>query len=202
MISFKRFLVAGFATLVVAGACTNVNIPTIPPINIPSIPPIHLPSIPPINIPGQSIPPINLPSIPPITLPSGIVIPPIDVPTGSVPCALISSAEVGQIWGSAATDTSDNATNCTFISTNFTSVSVQATTDTDLSGAGFLFGNTAQQITVGGFPAVSGVIFGQPAIYVQKPSGQLQVLGILTGTDAATVTKLQQIATVAVGRMP
>ena len=62
--------------------------------------------------------------------------------------------------------------------------------------------NTVPRKPVAGFPAESGTFIGQALLYVQKPSGQLQELGILTGTDPATFTKLQQIATIAVGRMP
>jgi len=196
MIAFRRLVLAGLATLLVAGACTSINVPTIPPINIPSIPPINI----------ASIPPINLPSIPVIGLPgssNGIQIPGVSIPPGEVPCTLVTAAEIGQIWGTTSvSDQSDNATDCTFLLTLTSGVSVQSTSDTDLSGTSILFGNTAQQSTIGGFPAVSGVVFGQPAVYVQKPSGQLQVLGVLTGSDPATITKLQQVATIAVARMP
>jgi len=200
MVAFRRILVAALATVLFAGACTSINIPTIPPINLPSIPPI--------NVPGFTIPPINIPGLPTggiggiPGLPSGLDIPPVAIPTGTVPCTLVTAAEVGQIWGAPVTDTSDSGTTCTFISSNFATVSVEATSDTDLSGTSFLVGNTGQQVTVGGFPAIQGSFIGQALLYVQKPSGQLQVLGILTGTDPATFTKLQQIATIAVGRMP
>jgi hypothetical protein len=175
MIAFKKLVLAGFATLLVAGACTSINIPTIPPINIPSVPP---------NI-----------------LPSGLVIPPVDVPSGSVPCALVTGAEVSQILGSAVTDTSDSATNCSFISASFWTVSVSTDTTSDFTGARFLLGSTAVDANIGGYPALTGTAFGVPAVYVQKPSGQLTVLGILT-SDPTIMPKLQQIATIAVGRMP
>jgi hypothetical protein len=205
MVAFRRLLVAGFATLLVAGACTSINVPTIPPLVIPpgaSIPPLIVPSIPPINFP--SIPPINLPSgivVPPIGLPSGIVIPPIDIPSGSIPCGLVSGAEVGQILGAGVTDVSDSATNCSFISTSFWTISVSMDDSTDFTGARVLLGSTAQDATIGGFPALTGTALGVPAIYVQKPSGQLTVLGILN-SDPTIMSKLQQIATIAVGRMP
>jgi hypothetical protein len=198
MVSGRRFLMAGMATLLLAGACTSIGPsgPTIPAINIPSIPPLNLPSGGLGGLPG-------LPGLPSGGLgglfPSGLGI---AIPTGSVPCALISAAEVTQIWGAPMTDTSDNATNCGFVSSSLFSVSVQATTDTDLSGAQFLFGNTVQQINVGGYPGIQGAFLGQAAVYLQKPSGQLQVLGILTGTDAATYTKLEQVAATAIQRMP
>jgi len=197
MSSFTKALAAGVATLILAGACTSITGATPPP---PTIPPLNLPSIPAINLPGTSgggilpgftMPPINIPGLP------GVSIPP-----GNAQCALISATEVGQVFGGTVNDQSDSTTNCSFLLPNFSAVSVEATNDTDLSGAQFLFGSSAQQSTVGGFPAISGVVFGQPAVYVQKPNGQLQVLGILTGTDPATLAKLQQIATVAVARMP
>jgi hypothetical protein len=193
MVSIRRLLVAGLATLMLASACTTISSPpTIPPINIPTLPPINIPTLPPINLPSginfPSIPPINLPSgginfpsIPPISLPSGIIIPPIAIPSGQVPCSLVTSAEVQQIMGLAFTDTSDAATNCSFVSTNLVSLTVESTTDTDLSGTQFLMGDSLQQINVAGLPAIQGAVLGQPAVYVQKPSGQLQVLGIFTG---------------------
>ena len=199
MVSLRRAFVAGAATLLLASACTSIsNTPTIPPVNIPTIPPINLPSIPPINLPGTSGGGIGLPGF---TLPP-IIIPGLSIPPGSTPCTLISAAEVAQVMGGGVTDTSDTATNCTFVAANFSTVSVEATDDTDLSGVTFLMGSSAQQSTIAGFPALTGAVLGQPAVYVQKPSGQLQVLGILTGSDAATVTKLQQIAAIAVARMP
>jgi hypothetical protein len=184
LISFRRFLVAGLATLLLAGACTSINIPSIPP--IPTIPP------------GFTIPPI--PSLPP-----GFTIPPIGLPVGSAsatPCQLVTAAEVGQIFGSQVLDESDSSTDCTFAVTLTSALSVKTTSDTDFSGVQFLLGNTAQQSSIAGFPAVSGTFIGQALLYVQKPSGQLELLGILMGSDPATAAKLQQVATIAVGRMP
>jgi hypothetical protein len=63
-------------------------------------------------------------------------------------------------------------------------------------------GNTAQQSTIGGFPAVSGIMTGLPAVYVQKPNGQVHVIGFASANDPDVMTKLQQIATIAVGRAP
>jgi len=212
-------LLAGTATLLVASACTTISaaptippIPTVPPINIPSIPPITIPTIPPlpsINIP--TIPPINIPSgitiptIPPIDLPSIDIpefsFPPIEIPTSATPCALVTSAEVGQILGEQVTDSSGGPTSCVFITPSFSTMSISTDTSTDLSGVQFLMGNTAQQVTVGGLPGISGTVLGLPALYVQKPSGQLQILGF-SGDDADFAAKLQQIAAIAVGRMP
>ena len=111
-------------------------------------------------------------------------------------------AEVSQIFGTQASDQSDSPTNCTFQTTLTSAITVQLASDTDLTSTNVLLGNTAKTLTVGGYPAVAGSFIGQALLYVQKPTGQLQVLGILTGTDAATMGKLQQIATIAVGRMP
>jgi hypothetical protein len=186
MVSFRRILVAAIATLLVAGACTSINIPSIPPLNLPTIPAI--------NVPGFTIPPINIP---------GVTIPPLGGgTTGTVPCGLTTAAEVGSILGSQVTDSSDSATNCTFTLPNFTALSVQTSSDTDLTGVQFLMGQSAQQTTIGGFPALSGTVLGQPAVYIQKPSGQVQVLGVLLGGDPATITKLQQIAALVAGRTP
>ena len=173
MNSFRRVLFASFATLLLAGACTSINIPSIPP--IPTVPP------------GFTIPPLGGP---PIGSPS------------ATPCQLVTAAEVSQIFGVQALDASDSSTNCTFQTTLTSALSVSTTSDTDFSGVQFLLGDTAQQSSISGFPAISGTFFGQELLYVQKPSGQLQLLGILMGSDPAVLTQMQQVATIAVGRMP
>ena len=194
MVAFRRVLLAAVATLLVAGACTSITVPSIPPINIPSIPPINLPggggpgfTLPPINIPGFTIPPIGLPGGGPIGEPS------------ATPC---TSRHLGagepDLWH-AGDRSSSSPTDCTFQTALTSAVSVSTTSDTDFSGIQFLLGNTAQASTIGGFQALTGTFLGQGAVYVQTPSGQVQVLGILTGTDPATMTKLQQVAALAVG---
>ena len=189
MFQVRRVLVAGMATLLLAGACASVSPgPTIPAINIPSIPPLNF-SIPPIAIPSGGF---NF-SIPPLNLPSGFDIP---IPSGSTACALVTGAEVSQVMGGAFTDMSDDPKNCTFISSQLSSISVQQTDDTDFTGIRILKGNTAQDINVGGFPGVAGTAIGVPAVYVQKSSGQIQILGFAGGNGADTLTKLQQIAAV------
>jgi hypothetical protein len=189
MVAIRRIKLAAVATLLVASACTSVG-------TAPSIPAIVIPTIPPINLPGFTIPPINLPgfTIPPIGVPGGV--------TSTTPCQLVTAAEVGQIFGGQVVDQSTSSTDCTFQASLTSAISVQMTNDTDFTGVQFLLGNTAQQSTIGGYPALSGVFIGQPAIYVQKGANQLQVLGILTGSDPTTIAKLQQVATIAVGRMP
>lgn len=194
MVVFRRVLLAAVATLLVAGACTSITVPSIPPINIPSIPPINLPggggpgfTLPPINIPGFTIPPIGLPGGGPIGEPS------------ATPCTIVTSAQVSQIFGTQVIDASSSPTDCTFQTALTSAVSVSTTSDTDFSGIQFLLGNTAQASTIGGFQALTGTFLGQGAVYVQTPSGQVQVLGILTGTDPATMAKLQQVAALAVG---
>jgi hypothetical protein len=181
MIRIRRFFFAGAATLLIASGCTSISIPSIPPINFPSIPPIDFGaggSNPPFVIPGFSIPP------------------------GDAACVLVTGAEVAQILGTQVTDVSDSTTDCTFITPTFTTLGVSADSTTDLSGLQLILGNSAQQTTIAGFPALTGTAFGLPVVYVQKPTGQLQVLGFLTGNDADTMAKLQQIAALAVGRMP
>jgi hypothetical protein len=211
-------LVAAIATLVFAGACASITVPTVPPVNIPSFPPINIPTIPPINIPTippvnvSSIPPINLPSIPaiaiptfpPITLPSGIELPPGLLPSAdanSGVCLLVSPGEISNVMGSQATVTDNSDGSCTYTFANFSAV-VVSTESGDLSGLKFVLGNTAKDISVAGSPGITGVLIGQPVVYVQKGSGYLQVLGVLTGSDDATIAKLVQLATIAVGRMP
>ncbi|HEY5520045.1 MAG TPA: hypothetical protein VIK08_05255 [Candidatus Limnocylindrales bacterium] len=185
MVSFRRALVAGVATLVFAGACTSISAPTIPPISIPTIPPIGLPGV------GGSFPPI--------VLPSGLVIPPglfpsVDASTGV--CLLASPAEVSSIFGSTATVTSNDSNSCTYTFSNFATIVI--TTDTgDLAGAQVLFGSTAKQIQVGNDAALTGVFIGQPGVYVQRGQNQLQIQGVLTGSDDATMAKLVQVATLA-----
>ena len=206
MVALRRIVLAGVATLLIASACTNVAAgPTIPPINIPTIPPINLPSIPPINIPG--LPSGGFGGIPGLPsggigglFPSGFDIP---IPTGSVPCSLVTAAEVGQIMGATVTDASDSATDCTFVTSGFSTISVSVDQSTDLSGVQFLMGNSAQQTTIAGNPAITGTALGFPAVYVQKGANQLTVLGFLLNNDqTTTMNALGQIATIAVGRMP
>jgi hypothetical protein len=194
MVAFRRVLLAAVATLLVAGACTSITVPSIPPINIPTIPPINLPggggpgfTLPPINIPGFTIPPIGLPGGGPIGEPS------------ATPCTIVTAAQVSQIFGTQVIDSSSSPTDCTFQTALTSAVSVSTTSDTDFSGIQFLLGNTAQASTIGGFQALTGTFLGQGAVYVQTPSGQVQVLGILTGSDPETMTKLQQVAALAVG---
>ncbi len=151
-----------------------------------------------ITIP--SIPPI--PSFPSFALPSGATLPPGVIPSTSGTCAFISPAEIGAAMGGTATLTDVGSDKCTFTFSNFSSVSITTESDTDLQTAHFLFGSSAKDITVGGLPAVTGVFMGQPAVYVQKGANQLQILGILTGSDDATIAKLVQVATLASSRWP
>lgn len=152
-----------------------------------------------ITIP--SIPPI--PSFPPIILPSGETLPPGVIPSASGTCALVSSDEISSAMGSPATLTSADGGDCTFTFSNFATVVVSVESGSDLTGARFIMGNTAQDLQVAGLPAVSGQIFGLPAVYVQRGTQQLSVLGFLAGNDvAASTAKLVQIASIAVTRIP
>ena len=153
-------------------------------------------SIPPINIPSFSIPSFSIPSIPPIVLPPGVSIPPINLPSadaGSGLCTLISPAEMGAILGGSVTVTSSESTSCTYTGTSLASVVIRTETG-ELSTAKFLMGDSAQDITIGPYPAVSGVFFGGPLVYIQKGSEQLVVQGVLIGEDDAARAKILQIA--------
>jgi hypothetical protein len=151
---------------------------------------------------GPSIPtfpPIIFPSIPPFTIPSGLL------PSGGTsgtPCTLVTAEEVGSIFGSAASFTDTTNGDCSFTFSNFSTVNVSIETGTDLSTSRILFGATAKDVTVGGLPGLTGVFIGQPAVHVQRGADELQVLGILTGSDDATIAKLVQVATLAVSRWP
>jgi hypothetical protein len=112
----------------------------------------------------------------------------------------MTPAEVRSIWGSPATLSSTDNGDCDFTFGNFSTISISVESDNDLSGAKIILGNTAKDITVGGLPGVSGTFIGQAALYVQKGASQLQLLGILTGTDDATMAKLVQVANLAVTR--
>ena len=162
---------------VLAVACGGITIPSIP------------------AIPSFSIPSFSLPS-------GGGTLPPGVIPSTSGTCNLISAAEVTGVMGNTATLSEVDETTCTFVMSNFASINVEVASDTDLTGVKTLMGSTAKDVTVAGLPGVSGAIFGQAAVYVQKGANQLQVLGILTGSDDATIAKIVQIATVAVSRMP
>lgn len=149
--------------------------------------------------PGFTIPPITFPSFPPFVLPSGLL------PSGGVtgaPCTLVTAEEVGSIMGSAVTLADTTGGDCSFTFSNISTISVSIETNSDLSTSRILFGATAKDVIVAGLPGVTGVFFGQPAVHVQHGADQLQVLGILTGSDDATIAKLVQIATVAVSRWP
>jgi len=148
---------------------------------------------------------ITIPSIPPIpsfALPSGGTLPPGVIPSASGTCAFISPEEISAAMGNTATLTSVSDTECSYTFANFSTVNVSIETSTDLQAAKFLFGSSSKDITVAGLPAVTGIFIGQPGVYVQKGSNQLQILGILTGTDDATVNKLIAVATIAASHWP
>jgi hypothetical protein len=148
--------------------------------------------------PVPSISPITIPTFPPIVLPSGLL-PSADANSGV--CLLVTPAEIGAIMGSPATVTDNTSKSCSYTFSNFSSVVVTIDTG-DLSTAKLLFGGTAKDLTVGNLPAVSGSFFGQPGVYVQRGGAQLQIQGILTGSDDAAIAKMVQIAQLAVTRWP
>jgi hypothetical protein len=170
---FAKVAALGFVAFI-ALACSGVSIPSIPPI----------------------------PSFPPNVLPSGATLPPGVIPSASGTCALVTPQEIGAAMGGTATLTDTSDGECTYTFSNFSSVIVSVEASTDLQSSKIIFGATAKDITVAGLPAVQGVFIGQPAVYVQKGANQLQVQGILTGSDDATIAKLVQVATLAVARMP
>jgi hypothetical protein len=183
MIVIRRLALSVMGAAVLIAGCTSITIPSIPP--IPTVPP------------GFTIPPI--PTFPPIELPSGFNLPSADASSGA--CALVTAAEMSTIMGGSFSVSANDGTSCTFTS-GLGGVIVSVTPDTDLTGARFLFGDSVTDVTVGGFPGISGRIFGQPGVYVQKPTGQLAVQGILLGEDPATLDRLVQVANTAVARMP
>jgi hypothetical protein len=164
--------------------------------------------------PGTTIPPINIPSfslpsfaIPSFQLPPGFTLPPVTLPSGlstGGECPFISAAEVTTIMGSAPISSNTNDGTCQFTFQNFSGVNVSIESGSDLTTSRFLFGDSAKDQTVAGLPALSGtvIIAGQPAVHVQRGADQLQVLGILTGTDDAAFAKLHQVAAIAVSHGP
>ncbi|MEP7158570.1 MAG: hypothetical protein ABI797_04025 [Chloroflexota bacterium] len=172
------------AKAVVIGALASFALACTGGITIPSIPAI--PSFPPIFPSGGSFPPIDLPSANPSVV--------------NAVC-LVTGPEVGQIMGSTATVNSSQD-GCSYTFPNFSTLTITIDSGTDLQSAHFLLGTTARDITVGGLPAVSGVFVGQPAVYVQKGANVLQLQGILTGSDDATIAKIVQVAELAVSRWP
>ena len=154
-----------------------------------------------IGAPGFTLPPINIPSLPPFGgLPSGGIILPGQSVDPSAFCRVITTAEMGAIMGATPSIQEGEVESCTYVFPNFSTIVVSTSANEDLQTSKFLFGNTAKDITVGGLPAVSGSFIGQPAVHVQRGTDQLQVLGILTGSDDATIAKLGQIAEIAVSR--
>ena len=185
-------LLVGLLTLACVGVQPQVSIP---PIVIPTLPPINIPSLPPINIPSGLLPSgLVIPTIPPIQLPSG------DPSAGL--CPLVTPAEVSAVMGSQASITESEADSCTYTFSNFSSIIITRASGSDLTSSRFLFGETAKDVTVGGLPGLTGVFIGQPAVHVQRGTDQLQIQGILTGSDDPTIAKLVQIATTAVSRWP
>jgi hypothetical protein len=69
-----------------------------------------------------------------------------------------------------------------------------------MAGAQILLGTTLKQITVGSDQAVTGVFIGQPMVLVQRGGNQIQVLGVLTGSDDGTIAKIVQVAQLADSR--
>src|SRR5918995_1548485 len=138
-------LISLAAALLVIG-CVNVA---------PGATPIRVPTVPPINIP-----PISIPSIPPINIPSGFI------PGGSGTCALVTPQEIASIFGSAPSFTDDSGGNCTFTMANASTIVISIESGSDLETSRFVLGNSAQAVTVGGLPAVSGAIVGQPTVHV------------------------------------
>ncbi len=183
MLAIRRLALSVVGAVLIIVGCTSITIPSIPP--IPTVPP------------GFTIPPISLPSG--FNLPSGLNLPSADPNSGS--CALISAAELSAIMGATYTVTGNDNSSCTYTG-GFSGVLISVTPDTDLTGARFLFGDSAADLTVGGFPAISGRVFGQPGVYVQRPADQLAVQGILLGEDPALIDRLVQVANTAITRMP
>jgi hypothetical protein len=183
MSAFRRAALALAGVAVIVAGCTSITIPSIPP--IPTVPP------------GFTIPPI--PSIPPINIPSGLLP---DGDPNAAACQYVTPAEMSAIMGAQVSVTSSDDSSCTYTLPSFAAIVVGTSGDTDMTGVRFLFGDSASDLTVGGFPAVSGIAIGQPAVYVQKPNGQLSVLGVLTGSDQATIDRLIQIANTAIARVP
>ena len=148
-----------------------------------------------IGAPGFTIPPINLQSLPPFELPSGVT-------AGTGSCALVTAQEVATIMGSAPQITNDDAGDCTFTFSNFSTIGVTTESGSDLASTKSLLGTSAKDITVGNLPGVTGILpfVNQPVVYVQRGSDQLQVIGFLLPADDATIAKLTQIATIAASR--
>lgn len=173
---------AKFATLglvaFIALACGGVSIPTIPSFNIPSfsIPPIPTGLIP-TPQPGESVDPA-----------AGM-------------CRLLSAAEVGTVMGSTVTITGSESDNCTYTAAQtFATLSVRTETG-DLSGARFLLGDTAQDVTIAGYQGLKGTFVGSPLLYLQRGGEQLVFQGVLFGSDAAAaLAKVEQLANVAAPR--
>ena len=181
---FAKSATLGFVALMVL-ACGGPSIPSIPP----------LPSFP---FPSSGLPSGLLPSG---LLPSG-VLPSADANSGT--CLLISVAEMGSIMGGVPTVTGNSGDECTYTFSNLSTILVTIDSDTDLASSRFSLGQAAKDITVAGLPAVSGslIFLNQPAVHVQRGTDQLQVQGVLLANDDATIAKLVQIATIAVGRWP
>ena len=180
----SRAVLATIAALLL-GACVNIAPgSTVPPIKVPTFPPINLPS-------G-----ITLPSVPPIVIPSGVI------PGGSGTCTFVSAQEMAAIFGSAPVFTDDSSGGCAMTLSSGVTVTISVDKDADLQSSRILMGDTARDITVGGLPGLTGVIVLVPTVQVQRGNDQLQVVGIALSSDDAFMSKLVQVATVAVSHWP
>jgi hypothetical protein len=176
---------AGIATLLVATACTSVTIPTFPPINIPSfsIPSFSIPTIPPINLPSG----ITIPSIPPLPQGSG--------GTGTVPCTLVTAAEMTTIVGSPVTDTSSDGTDCVFLTQSFAGFTVTVQSGPSIDGIKFIASN-GEDMTIGGNRAYY-VNFISDQLYVDKGASTLLIQAVAQTRQRDVLVAM---ANIAVGR--
>jgi hypothetical protein len=174
MVSFRRALMAGVATLLVATACTSVTIPSFPPVNIPSF-----------SIPSFSIPSFSIPSI---------------VPGGQgAACSLVTQDEAAGVYGGPVTLTSGTDNTCTITSNSdaLKSVVIRTGTGETIATAKLITSN-GQDLTVAGLPAYYGELLGG-ILYVEK-NGQDLVLQAPLNTQFKD--QLVALATIAVSRWP
>jgi hypothetical protein len=219
MIVSVRILALSLAALFALAACGGApaTTPAQPPAETPAgpgdtpAPPADTPA-PPATTPTQ--PPADTPA-PPADTPA----PPADTPAAGTPgpdptpggvtgdvCALISAEEMSEIMGVTMLlqpiDAEETGT-CTFAAQGMGIPAVTLRFEGgDLTVPRMLFGESAQDVTIGGRPAVMGMLFGIIA-YIQLDSQQMFVVqSVLTEDTPQVRQQVQSIGETVIQRIP
>lgn len=137
---------------------------------------------------------ITVPTIPPIELPSTDV--GSQAPISGSACDLVTQDELTQIFGGAPTVSAESDGSCSITPPNQFVPMVLRYGEGESIAAGKLVAGNGQDLTVGGYPAYYGELFGG-ILYVEK-NGQTLVAQAPLNNDAKDT--LVAIATAAIAR--